>query len=67
MGQLAPTEVEIAWEQPHPLKTMMVNFVFDRFAKQLVNRSFILRRISMGARSSEPVTTVPTYKFPSTV
>ena len=24
IGKLAPTNVEIAWEQPHPLKTMTV-------------------------------------------
>lgn len=31
MGQLAPTEVEIAWEQPRPLKTMTVNFCIRSF------------------------------------
>ncbi len=31
IGKLVPTNVEIAWEQPHPLKLMTVKIVFTKF------------------------------------
>ena len=42
IGKLAPTNVEIEWEQPHLLKTMTVQHIYQFFFKRFEIRNLNL-------------------------